>query len=139
MTLVQHLLWGVPLAGIAVLLAAAWRRHGRTPRPPDPEQPAGAPALPVFPDLDPLSVLNRAGVVHRDLTAGNLMVTPAGVVKVLDLSLALVPDEVPLTVGPAFTGTPGRNAPEQVCGERELQGPATDVYALGVVLYECLA
>ena len=78
------------------------------------------------------------GVVHRDVKAQNLLVDVEGRVRVADFGLALAQDETRLTETGALLGTPHAMAPEQARGEREAIGPWTDVWALGVLLYEAL-
>ncbi len=87
-----------------------------------------------------LHVAHEAGIVHRDVKPGNVMVTPEGDPVLLDFGLARDVDET----GPALThtgdafGTPAYMAPEQLRrGPRPIDRRA-DVYALGVTLFECL-
>ncbi|MBN9522896.1 tetratricopeptide repeat protein [bacterium] len=82
---------------------------------------------------------HRAGIVHRDLKPANVLVSADGVTKVCDFGVARrVGDEAALTGTGAAVGTPGYMAPEQARGRAAEVGPATDVYALGAILYELL-
>lgn len=84
-----------------------------------------------------LDAAHRTGMVHRDVKPGNLIVTPDGTVKVTDFGIARVTDTVPLTQAGMVVGTAQYFAPEQAEGRTTT--PASDVYSLGVVAYECLA
>ncbi|MBB5208998.1 serine/threonine-protein kinase [Chiayiivirga flava] len=76
-------------------------------------------------------------VVHRDLKPANILVDAAGQVKLLDFGIAKLLDTKSAETGTAMrVFTPGYAAPEQIQGERVT--PATDIYALGVILYELL-
>src|SRR6266568_712330 len=81
--------------------------------------------------------LHRAGIVHRDLKPSNVLVTPAGRVVILDFGLAdVVAPPSPLqTREEGLWGTVAYMSPEQVEGQRS---PASDWYAVGVMLYEAL-
>ncbi|HZI96428.1 MAG TPA: protein kinase [Actinomycetales bacterium] len=83
-----------------------------------------------------LSAAHAAGVVHRDVKPGNLLVTPDGRVKVTDFGIARAGDQVPLTATGQVMGTAQYLAPEQAMGRAAT--PASDVYALGVVAFEAL-
>jgi predicted ATPase/Tfp pilus assembly protein PilF len=88
---------------------------------------------------DALSAAHAAGIVHRDIKPENVMVRADGWVKLLDFGIAEAarpPDATVTAGGRDLVGTFGYFAPEQVKGEST--SPATDVYALGVVLYEML-
>ena len=86
--------------------------------------------------LDALGHAHRAGIVHRDLKPANLMLTDAGIVKVMDFGIARVSGTERMTSDGLMVGTPAYMAPEQVRGD-EVDG-RTDLYAAGVVLYRLL-
>jgi eukaryotic-like serine/threonine-protein kinase len=92
--------------------------------------------------LEALDAAHKHGVVHRDLKPDNVFLVPrAGseAVKILDFGISQKEDEriSALTVEGSVLGTPHYMAPEQALGEINIDGRA-DLYALGVVLYECL-
>jgi serine/threonine protein kinase len=115
--------------------------EGRTLR----EEIAGGP-LPVARAIDTvrqvasaLAAAHRRGVVHRDLKPENVMRASDGAIKVLDFGLAHIEregNEPRLTRTGTLMGTPGYIAPEQLHGEDG--GPASDIYALGLLLHELL-
>ena len=78
-----------------------------------------------------------AGLVHRDIKPGNLLITPDGTVKITDFGIARLADQVPLTATGQVMGTVQYLAPEQAGGKPA--SPATDLYSLGIVAYEALA
>jgi eukaryotic-like serine/threonine-protein kinase len=86
-----------------------------------------------------LSVAHDRGVVHRDIKPANLMLTPRGLVKVADFGIALANHdfEKKLTGTGEFVGTPGYLSPEVCLGK--LVDQRSDVFSLGIVLFEMLA
>jgi eukaryotic-like serine/threonine-protein kinase len=84
-----------------------------------------------------LHAAHRHGVIHRDIKPANLMITPELRVKVTDFGIARPRDHEPLTATGQVMGTAHYLAPELARGE--IASPLSDVYALGVVAYECLA
>jgi tRNA A-37 threonylcarbamoyl transferase component Bud32 len=79
---------------------------------------------------------HKAGIIHCDVKPQNVLVTPGGVVKVTDFGIARALSESGLTDSEMVWGSPLYFSPEQAAGERPL--PASDVYSIGVVLYEML-
>ena len=89
--------------------------------------------------LEALHVAHLAGILHRDIKPGNLMLDRRDRVVLLDFGLAAAPDlESRLTREGDIVGTPAYMAPEQAAGRREDVGRRTDLYAMGAVLYELL-
>jgi serine/threonine protein kinase len=83
-----------------------------------------------------LEEAHAAGIVHRDVKLGNVMLTPSGDVKVMDFGIAAAAWAERVTTD-LVLGTPSYLAPEQAKSEKTT--PASDVYALGAVLYEMVA
>jgi tRNA A-37 threonylcarbamoyl transferase component Bud32 len=88
-----------------------------------------------------LQAAHERGYVHRDVKPGNIMVTPTAdgrmVVKLTDFGIAKAADAAPVTRSGMVMGTAHYIAPEQALGHEA--EPASDVYSLAVVGYECLA
>ena len=84
-----------------------------------------------------LDTVHRAGIVHRDIKPGNIMVTPQGMVKLTDFGISRATNQVTLTAAGMVMGTAQYLPPEQAVGNPAT--PAGDLYALGVIAYESLA
>jgi len=110
------------------------------------ERLAGKP-LPPRQAAEMVAVLARAvqaaheqGIIHRDLKPNNILLGPDGTPKICDFGLAkCLEGTADQTQTGQLLGTPSYMAPEQVLRAQGAQGPAVDVYALGVLLYEILA
>jgi eukaryotic-like serine/threonine-protein kinase len=88
-----------------------------------------------FQIADALEAAHEHGVIHRDIKPQNVLVTRTGDVKVTDFGIARAASS-PLTQTSAVLGTAGYMSPEQAKGEPV--GPHSDLYSLGVVLYEVI-
>ena len=84
-----------------------------------------------------LGAAHAAGVVHRDVKPGNVLVCEDGTVKITDFGIAWSAGSVPLTQTGQVIGTAAYLSPEAASGSHAT--PASDVYSLGMVGYECLA
>jgi serine/threonine protein kinase len=86
-----------------------------------------------------LHYAHSQGVIHRDVKPGNIMIDNNGEPQIMDFGLARnTKDSSNLTLSGSIIGTPAYMAPEQTMGESKDIGAATDVWALGVILYEIL-
>ena len=83
-----------------------------------------------------LQAIHAAGMVHRDIKPGNLLITPDGTVKVADFGIAKAAEAVPLTRTGMVVGTAQYVSPEQAQGRKV--GAPSDIYSLGVVGFEML-
>jgi serine/threonine-protein kinase len=110
-------------------LAEALRREGRLPA-----DRARTIAARVG---EALAVAHAAGIVHRDVKPGNVMLTPDGRIKLMDLGIARGIEGESITRASSILGTAGYVSPEQARGERV--DHRSDIYSLGCVLYEMLS
>lgn len=87
---------------------------------------------------DALEYAHNIGVVHRDLKPANIMITPEGEIKITDFGIAkIISTEEMTKAGTAIIGTPLYMAPEQILGGKI--DPRTDIYSLGILMYEMLS
>jgi serine/threonine-protein kinase len=84
-----------------------------------------------------LEAAHDAGIVHRDVKPGNLIIQPDGTVVLVDFGVARSAESPTLTGAKEVVGTALYIAPEQV--SKQVTGPPADIYALGAVAYHCLA
>jgi eukaryotic-like serine/threonine-protein kinase len=84
-----------------------------------------------------LRAAHATGLIHRDVKPGNLLLTSSGTVKITDFGISHAIGSMSDTVTGVLMGTAAYLAPERIAGAQA--APASDLYAVGVVAYECLA
>lgn len=90
----------------------------------------------IFKCCKALEYAHKKNIVHRDIKPANILISEEGEIKIVDFGVAKVRDNID-TMSSGIFGSPLYMAPEQI--EERQVGPSTDLYALGIVLYEMLS
>lgn len=123
---------GVPVIVLQYVAGRDLRRVLREEGPLAPEVAGGL----VRQALAGLAAVHRAGIIHRDIKPENILLGNDGVVRLTDFGIARLADNLTMTQPGTVFGTAGYIAPEQALGREVSQ--ATDLYAMGVVLFELM-
>jgi serine/threonine protein kinase len=90
--------------------------------------------------LEALGAVHERGIIHRDLKPSNILINSAGSAVLTDFGLARqITDANPITSEGVIVGTPAYMAPEQASSDDDKIGPGTDLYSVGVILYQMLS